>query len=122
MKTLSEKWQKLIVWLSGYLNIIAFFLAGGYLYLKTDSDDVKTSGKTVLFLTAIFTGLDLLRGLLYNILSVAEADYEILRTISTVGTVFVILKAVVFATLFILDLCGIKLLPIKNEQKNDKQD
>lgn len=113
MKGLSTTWQKIIVWLTGYLNVIAFFLAGGYVYLKTECDDVKSSAKTVLALLLGFTGLDILRSLIYNILSVANVGFDTLNVISDIGTVLLIIKAVVFVTLFILDVCGIKLTPAK---------
>lgn len=116
MQKLSEKWQKAIVWLTGYLNIIAFFLAGGYIYLKTDNEDVKSSAKNVLVLLIGFTGLDILRSVIYNILSVASAGYDVLNVISKIGTVFTIIKAIVFVVLFILDICGKKIMLVKNSK------
>lgn len=121
MKSLSTKWQKLIVWLTGYLNTIAFVLAGGFIYLKTEDDDVKTSAKTVLFLLAIFTGLEILRGIVYNILSVANVTYDVLSVVSDIGTVISIIKMIVFVTLFILDLVGIKLLPVKTNASDENK-
>ncbi len=118
MKNLSEKLQKLIVWLTGYLNVIAFFIAGGYVYLNTDSEDVKTSSKTVLYLVAGFTGLEILRSIIYNILSLVNVDYTTLNAFSDVALVLSIIKAIVFVTLFILDLCSIKIIPIKTTAKN----
>ena len=120
MKNLSSKWQKLIVWLTGYLNIIAFCLAGGYIFLKTDDDDVKTSAKTVFALTAFFTGLEILRGLVYNILNVVNVDYQVLSVLSDIGTVFSIIKMIVFVVLFILDFIGIKFLPVKSGTKSEE--
>lgn len=118
MKNLSEKLQKLIVWLTGYLNVIAFFIAGGYVYLNTDSEDVKTSSKTVLYLVAGFTGLEILRSIIYNILSLADVEYVTLSAVNDVALVLNIIKAIVFVTLFILDLCSIKIIPIKTTAKN----
>ena len=114
MKNLSSKWQKLIVWLTGYVNIIAFFLAGGYIFLKTDDEDVKTSAKTALVLTVFFTVVELLRSVIYYIMSLANVPYETLSKVSEIGTVLTIVKIVAFVTLAILDLCGIKLLPVKS--------
>ncbi len=126
MQKLSEKWQKAIVWLTGYLNIIAFFLAGGYIYLKTDNEDVKTSAKNVLVLLIGFTGLDILRSVIYNILSIASASYDVLNAISKIGTVFTIIKAIVFVVLFILDICGKKIMLVKQskivETKSEEKD
>ncbi len=120
MKNLSSKWQKLIVWLTGYVNIIAFFLAGGYIFLKTDDEDVKTSAKTALVLTVFFTVVELVRSVIYSIMSLSEAPYTTLNNISKVATVFSIIKIVAFIALAILDLCGIKLIPVKNKASQNK--
>lgn len=109
MKNLSAKWQKLIVWLTGYLNIIAFFLAGGYVYTKTQDEEVKNSAKTALVLVAGFTALEMLRGLIYYIMQLANAGYETLSAMSDVSYVLTIIKIVVFATMFALDFFGIQL-------------
>ncbi len=109
MKNLSAKWQKLIVWLTGYLNIIAFVLAGGYLYFKTEDEDVRSSAKNALVVVAGFTGLDLLRSVIYNLMSLFDASYNSLNVVSKIGVAFTIIKAIVFAVLFVLDLNGIQL-------------
>ena len=115
MKTLSIFWQKTIVWLTGWLNTIAFFLAGGYVYLNTESEDVKKSAKSVLGLMLIFAGIEILRSVIYNILSVANVDYDTLAVLSDVAYIISIIKAIVFVTLYILDIKGIKFLPIKEK-------
>ena len=110
MKGLSSKWQKLIIWLTGYVNIIAFFVGGGYVYLNTEDDDVKDTAKGVLYLVAVFTGIELLRSLVYNVLNVAGADYGVLNVLTTVSMVVSALKMVAFAVLFVFDMCGKKLM------------
>ena len=110
MKGLSSKWQKLIVWLTGYVNIIAFVLAGGYVYLNTEDDDVKDSAKSVLYIVAIFTALELVRSLVYNVLNVSGADYGTLNVLTTIAMIITALKMVVFAVLFVCDMCGKKLI------------
>jgi len=118
MKNLSAKWQKTIVWLSGWLNIIAFFLAGGYIYLNTDDDDVKRSAKTAVVLTLFFTAIEVLRSIIYNVLNIANVSYDTLSVISDIGTAFSIIKTITFTTLFILDLCGIKFIPVLKNKEN----
>ena len=118
MKGLSSKWQKLIVWLTGYANIIAFFVAGGYVYLNTEDDDVKGTAKSVLYLVAVFTGIELLRSLVYNVLSVAGADYGVLNALTTISMVIAALKMVTFAVLFVCDMCGKKLINFGGNDEN----
>ncbi len=109
---LSSKWQKTIIWLTGYLNIIAFFLAGGYVFQKTEDEDVKISAKTVLIFLVGFTGLDILRMVIYNILSVASVGYETLNVISEIGAIISVIRGIVFVAFYILDMRGIKLIPV----------
>ena len=116
MKNLSSKWQKVIVWLTGWLNIIAFVIAGGYVYLKTEDEDVKASAKTVLGVTLTFTGLDLLRGLVYNIANLANVEYKILNVIADVGVMLTVLKAIIFLAFFVLDVCGVICRSTKNNE------
>ena len=111
MKKLSAKWQKLIIWLTGYLNIIAFVIAGGYTYLNTEYKAVKATAKKVLLLLAGFTAIDILRTLIYNVISLFEADYNAIEVISKIGTAIAIIKAITFVVLFVLD--------IKNDMKKE---
>ncbi len=101
MKNLSVKWQKLIVWLTGYLNIIAFVIAGGYLYINTEQGEVKNSAKVALFATAVFTAVDIALIFVRNCVYLAKAVTD---WIVTTGWVLTIVKIVVFVILFIVDM------------------
>ena len=118
---LSIKIQKLIVWLTGYVNLIAFFIAGGYIYLKTDSEDVKVSTKTSFALIAGFTVVDIVTSIIRYIMNLADAGYKASSVMSDIGTVVAIIEAVAFVTLCILDLCGIKLLHVKCHNNNAQE-
>ncbi len=118
MNGLSAKWQKLIVWLSGYLGITSFLIGAGFVYLKTDDDDVKNSCKTVLVLLAVFTGASILFStVLYNLFALFDM-YNVTSVFSDIATAFNIIKAILFVTLFILDLCGIKLALLSGRRKS----
>ncbi len=126
MKTLSSKWQKLIVWLTGYLNIVAFFLAGGYIFTKTEDEDVKKSAKTVFLITLLFTVIDIVRLIIYNCASVDE-NYDGLTEISKFNLIMGVIKAVVFVTFSILDFFGIKVIPVdfldgKKKEENEQEE
>lgn len=101
MKNLSLKWQKLIVWLTGYLSIIAFVIAGGYLYKNSEHEEIKTSAKVTLFVTAVFTAIDIVRLIIQNCVYMAHAASSWLNTF---GWVVSLVKAVVFVILFIVDM------------------
>ncbi len=114
MKNLSSRWQKLIVWLTGYLSIIAFVIAGGYLYKNTEHEEVKTSAKVALFVTAIFTAIDILRMIIQYCLMLASSSTE---WISKTAWVIAIIQAVVFVVLFIVDMvAGFGSRPAKSEK------
>lgn len=101
MKNLSVRWQKLIVWLTGYLSIVAFVIAGGYIHQKTEHDEVKSSTKVALFVTAVFTALDMIRYLLQYCVGLANASTAWVYDMSYV---FAIVKIIAFIVLFIVDM------------------
>ena len=112
MKNLSVKWQKIIVWLTGYLSVLAFFLAGGYVFTKTEDEDVKKSAKTVLLLTLGFTALEIIYLIISNLMGVGEAGYDKLNGFAKFILVVEVIKAVAFVTFGILDFFGIKVIPV----------
>ena len=101
MKGLSVKWQKLIVWLTGYVNIIAFVIAGGYLFKNTEHEDVKRSAKVALIVTAIFTAIEALCLFMSYCVYLAGSSTA---WISKTSWVVELIKIVVFAVLLIVDL------------------
>ena len=119
MKKLSVKWQKLIVWLTAYLNVIAFVIAGGYFYFNTENKEIRSSTKNALLLVAGFAGLEILRSVIYNTMSLFEANYVALNNVSKVATAIAIIKAIVFVVFFILDVCGHKLIYTEREDSNE---
>ena len=119
MKNLSAVWQKCIIWITAYLNVIAFVIAGGYFYFKSEDEDVRGTAKLALLGFGGFTALELVRSLIYNLLNLFEASYDTLSVMSDIGTVFSILRVLTFVTFFILDLCGV-VAPIKAWLHRDK--
>lgn len=119
MKNLSSKWQKLIVWVTGYLSIIAFVIGGGYIYMKTEDADVKKSAKTVFLISIAFTALDIIFLIVRNITS-AAGDYQALNDISIITSMIAIVEAIVFVVFCALDMVGKKVIPV--EFLDDKQE
>ena len=101
MKNLSTRWQKLIVWLTGYLSIIAFVIAGGYIHQKTESEDVKRSAKISLFAVAVFTAFEILFSIISYCYNLADTYNS---WVSYARYVLAIIKAVAFVSLFIVDM------------------
>lgn len=104
MNRLGSFWKKLIIWLTGYLNIIAFIVGGGYIYLKSEEDEeTRCSVKLSLIVVAGFTALDMFYLLIYNLLSLFGAGYETLNTLTLISRFFSLMKIITFVTLFALD-------------------
>ena len=62
---MSEKLKKVFILLSGYLSFIAFAIVGGYVFVKSDSEELKKTAKLTLILTLIFTAINAVF-LIYN--------------------------------------------------------
>ena len=58
MKNLSSKWQKFIAYLTAYLGIVPFLLAGGAILLKSDDESAKKSTKMAFILLVPFLVFD----------------------------------------------------------------
>ena len=119
MNGLSKTWQKVIAWVSGYLSIVSFFLAGGFVFMKSGDEEVKATVKVSAIVTFIFAFFEVLCMMLQYAL-VGIKSYSVNSLMAMVMLLVLILKTVTFATLFALDMLGVKLLPIKSEIKVDK--
>lgn len=116
MKHLSIKWQKTILWVTGYLNIIAFVIAGGYIHQKTEEETLRSSAKEVFLFTAIFTGISAFMSALQDLFALAETSQASLNKIIWFVN---LLHIVVFAVFFLLDLFGIQIF--KHEDPEPKK-
>lgn len=117
MKNLSLNWRKAIIWFTAYVNVIAFFLAGGYIYLNTSESETRLTFKNALALSIGFTCLGVLQDLLYYLLSIFKVNYQVLNTLNTVDQVIFALKIIVFAVFVILDFCGKKPMIFKEKDE-----
>ena len=123
MEKLNSKWQKLILWLTGYLNIIAFVLGGGFVYLKTQDEKVKKSAKTVLAFVIVFTIIDIIRLIIANFINLGD-NYEAINGVYHVGLVIAVIKAVTFVTFCVLDMFNLQVIPVDKlfKDKTDNDD
>lgn len=53
---MSNRWKKVLVLLSGYINFVAFAIVGGYIFVKSDNEDVKKNGKVDAYFNLNFHG------------------------------------------------------------------
>ena len=102
----NKKWKSILVWISAYLNFIAFVLVGGYFYVKKEDDELQTATKHAFLVTIIFTAINAffsifnyIGGLTNNYYSSAAYKFY-----SVSNAIVGIAKIIVFATFVILTL------------------
>ena len=44
-KVWTNRWKKVLIWLSGYLSFIAFAIVGGYTIVKSEDEELKKTTK-----------------------------------------------------------------------------
>ena len=118
----NSKWKSVLVWLSAYLNFIAFVIVGGYFYVKKEDEEIQTATKRAFITTLCFTALsaffsvyNYIGGLTDNYYSSSAYEFYSIGT-SLVG----IAKIVVFAVFIILALAKKDASP-SSENKSDEE-
>ena len=105
---MSEKLKKVFILLSGYLSFIAFAIVGGYVFVKSDSEELKKTAKLTLILTLIFTAINAVF-LIYN--HFGSTAYDIY---SIIMGIVAIAEIIVYAVLIIMVL-------VKKEATEEKK-
>ena len=99
MKKIGKTLGGLSIWASAYVNVIAFALCGGYMWLKSNDEDLKRETKKALIVTLIFTAISMLQALIGYIFNLCDVSYtnDVYRAHQTIGTLVSIAKIVVYA-------------------------
>lgn len=91
MKGLKNCYAKAILWISSFVNVIVFALTGGYVWLKSDNEELKKETKKVLIVAIVFICLDALLSLMYTIYSFntnyTGNFYNIYRTLTKIVSI-----------------------------------
>lgn len=95
----SKRWKKLLIWVCGYLSIVAYAIVGGYTIVKCDDRELKETSKRAFVVVLIFTALEALSLLFSAINSVGGGMSGFL---SVYHLIVVIGKIGVFACFAIL--------------------
>lgn len=115
---LSLVFKKCILWVTGYLSIVAFVISGGYFFFKDEDQDVNDSCKEVFVLTAIFTALNAFNSLILNFVNLAGGSSGFANYMLVVDAI----RIVVFTVFFVLDLLGISVFKKQNLAKVEEQE
>ena len=103
---MNEKLKKVFILLSGYLSFIAFAIVGGYVFVKSDSEELKKTAKLTLIVTSIFTAISSVL-LIYNHFGnffggyYSSTAYDVY---SIITGIVAIAKIIVYAVLIIMVL------------------
>ena len=115
----NNKWKSVLVWLSAYLNFIAFVVVGGYFYVKKEDEELQLATKRAFIVTLSFTAIsafltvfNYIGGLTNNYYSSSAYEFY-----SVCAAIVGIAKIVVFATFIILALVK-KEAPAVSESKD----
>lgn len=102
----NKKWKSVLVWLSAYLNFIAFVLVGGYFYIKKEDEEVQSATKQAFLVTLIFTAINAFLLLFSNIGGLTNTYYSssAYKFNSVCVNLVSIAKVVVYATFIIFTL------------------
>ncbi len=103
---MNEKLKKVFVLLSGYLSFIAFAVVGGYVFIKSENEELKKTAKLTLIITLIFTAISAVL-LIYNHFGgffsgyYGSTAYDVYKIISGIVA---IAEIIVYAVLIIIEL------------------
>lgn len=104
--TWNNKWKTVLIWLSAYLNFLAFILVGGYFYVKKEDEELQTATKHAFLTTLVFTAISAFFALFNNIGNLTDNYYlsSAYKFYSVCNIIVNIAKVLVFATFIILAL------------------
>jgi len=119
-----NKWKTVLIWLSAYLNFIAFVVVGGYFYIKKEDDELQNATKQAFVVTLCFTAIgaflslfNYIGGLTDNYYSSSAYNFYSICT-AIVG----IAKIVVFAVFIILALVKKDALKATEEKGSNEKE
>ena len=98
--------KKALLWLCGYLSFIAFAICGGYVIIKKEDEELKSTAKLVFFVTLIFTAIDALVLILRDINGLSGYTYGFSTFLSWFSFLIQIAEIAIYAAAIILSLLG----------------
>jgi len=97
MQKISSRWMKVILWVSAYLNAIAFALVCGYVWCKPERENVKAESKRVFIVWLVFTAVNAVLTVIYKVMNLASVSTGAWRFYNVVNGIVSILNVVLFA-------------------------
>ena len=115
----TKKWKEALIWLCGYVSLIAYALVGGYVIVKSEDEQLKKTAKTVFIVTLIFTALSAFLSLFNYCGNMSDhyygsAAYDFYSIFSSIVG---ILRILVFAAFTVYALIKDKLAPSGSKEE-----
>ena len=102
----NNRWKKALIWLCGYVSLIAYAITGGYVIVKSEDEDLRRTAKTAFVVTLIFTAIDAFVSILSSIHGLAGYNQGFSEFLSWFRFFLQIAKIAVYAAFIILSLFG----------------
>lgn len=112
----TKSWKKVLIWLCGYLSIIAYAIVGGYAIVKSNDKELQKTAKLVLVITLIFTAIEALIAILSGI---ASLNVNMGTALNWISFFVLLAKIGIFAAGIIMTLCDVSLTSSRTEQKKE---
>ena len=124
MKTISKKFVKVLMYVFGYLNIVAAVVGCGYVLLKSEDKGCKTAARNSLILSVIFAALSALYSFIsYFFGTLLELD--VYRALNIINAIVGILKIAAYVTMIVFALLSKDLAipqPKDKEKSSETED
>ncbi len=111
----NRKWKNVLIWVSGYLSIVAYAVVGGYAIVKSEDLEVKKTAKSVLIVTIIFAVASALLTIISSIGGLFDGYYN-----TVVYDIYRILNVLVTVVKIAVYALGIIFEFMKNETSTEK--
>ena len=98
----STRWKKALVWLCGYVHLIAFAITGGYVIAKSTDRELRQTAKTVFIVTLVFTAVE---AVILILSGIASLGASMGTALSWIGFFVTLAKIGVYAAGLIISLC-----------------
>ena len=110
-KIWDKKWIKILIWLSGYINFIAYAIVGGYVIAKSQDEELRKETKKAFIVTLVFTALYGII-LIFNTAASLSASYDFIA-FTLIFTLLTVIGQLITYLTFIL----LAAFPIKKKEK-----
>lgn len=100
----TKSWKKVLVWVCGYVGILAFAIAGGYVIVKSEDAELHRTAKQCFIVTLAFLAADALLAVLTYIDSLANAAAGYTVFLDWASFLLELAKIGVYATVIVMTL------------------